>query len=235
MDDTRHVALRLRDTQQGSCTPLAVPASPKIYHITHVDNLPAILAAGRLRSDARMIQRGGPDASIGMGRIKGRRLRLPVSCHRGTMVGEYVPFYFCSRSIMLYVIHMANAEDLAYRGGQGPIIHLEADLTEVVAAAGKAETRWAFSLSNAGAAYAEFRADIDELDELNWDAIASRDFRSQDVKEGKQAEFLVYGSFPWRLVSRIGAASQATRTRAQALLHEADHQPPVQLRPEWYY
>ena len=29
---------------------------------------------------------------------------------------------------MLYVIHCANHPELAYRGGQQPIIHLEADL-----------------------------------------------------------------------------------------------------------
>lgn len=40
---------------------MAVPAQPKLYHITHVDNLPAILAGG-LWSDAAMIARGGPSA-----------------------------------------------------------------------------------------------------------------------------------------------------------------------------
>ncbi|MGE5567248.1 MAG: DUF4433 domain-containing protein [Parcubacteria group bacterium] len=210
-------------------------ASPKIYHITHVDNLAAIVAAGRLRSDAAMIARGGPKAAIGMGAIKARRMSLPVDCHPGTAVGEYVPFYFCSRSIMLYVLHMANAEELEYRGGQGPIVHLEADLHQVVKAADAAKVRWAFSLSNAGALYTEFRKDLAALGELNWDAIAARDFRSQEVKEGKQAEFLVYGTFPWKMVSRIGVRSQAIRTQVEALLHGAEHHPPVELRPEWYY
>jgi hypothetical protein len=40
-----------------------------------------------------------------MSSIKRRRIeQLAVSCHPGTRVGDYVPFYFCPRSIMLFVI-----------------------------------------------------------------------------------------------------------------------------------
>ena len=49
---------------------MPVPAEPKLYHITHVDNLPAILATGGLQSDAAMVARGGPATTIGMNRIK---------------------------------------------------------------------------------------------------------------------------------------------------------------------
>ncbi len=44
----------------------AVPGEVRIYHITHLDNLPSILAEGGLWSDAAIIARGGPAASIGM-------------------------------------------------------------------------------------------------------------------------------------------------------------------------
>jgi hypothetical protein len=33
-----------------------LPANPKSYHITHVDNLPSILAVGSISSDARRIR-----------------------------------------------------------------------------------------------------------------------------------------------------------------------------------
>jgi len=48
-------------------------------------------------------------------------------------VGDYVPFYFCPRSIMLFIIHQANHPELDYRGGQVPIVHLQADLHTSVA------------------------------------------------------------------------------------------------------
>ena len=117
---------------------------------------------------------------------------------------------------MLYVIHCANHPELTYRGGQQPIVHLEADLHRVVQWAEANGRRWAFSLSNAGAFYTQFRARLDQLGEINWDAVAATDFRPADVKEAKQAEFLVEHSFPWHLVERIGVHSQASRRGSQA-------------------
>jgi ssDNA thymidine ADP-ribosyltransferase, DarT len=213
---------------------MPVPAHPKIYHIVHVDNLASIVADGRLWSDSVMVQRQGGTV-IGMGSIKQRRLGLPVTCHPGANVGEFVPFYFCSRSIMLYVIHCANHPELAYRGGQQPIVHLEADVRRVIAWAEANGRRWAFSLSNAGAYYTQFRTGLDRLDDVNWDAVAAPDFRPADVKEGKQAEFLVKGSFPWSLVERIGIHSQGIAPRVAIAMQGAAHRPTVEIKRDWYY
>src|SRR5437867_9668826 len=145
------------------------PRLPKLYHITHLDNLPAIVRDDGRVSDAGMIARGGPAQAIGMSSIKRRRVEeLEVDCHPDTKVGDYVPFYFCPRSVMLYVIHCANHPELTYRGGQEPIVHLEADLQAVVQWAKQTGTQWAFSLSNAGAYYTEFRSRVKELDQLDW-------------------------------------------------------------------
>lgn len=211
------------------------PDEPKIYHITHVDNLVSIIDECGLVSDATMTARGGPVAAIGMSRIKKRRLTLPVRCHEGDHVDDYVPFYFCPRSIMLYVIHCANKPELSYRGGQGPIIHLEADLQEVVAWADTENRRWAFSLSNVGAYYTEFRSELSALDELDWEAIRNNDFRSREVKEAKQAEFLVHPTFPWELVSRIGVRTAGVGEKAAEALQTGQHRPGVEIRPDWYY
>lgn len=213
----------------------AVPSEVRIYHITHLDNLPSVLVEGGLWSDAAMIARGGPSAAIGMSSIKHRRLELPVKCHRPDRVGEYVPFYFCSRSIMLYLIHCANHPELTYRGGQEPILHLEADLHETVTWAEGNERHWAFSLSNAGAYYAEFRRNLDQLSEVNWEAVASTDFRDPAVKEGKQAEFLLQEFLPWSLVKRIGVLSESVRQRVLRMLSGAEHKPLVEVLREWYY
>ena len=213
---------------------MPVPAHPKIYHIVHVDNLPSIIGDGWLWSDSIMSQR--TDATvIGMGKIKRRRLALPVSCHADTHVADYVPFYFCPRSIMLYVIHRGNAPGLQYRGGQGPIIHLEADLRTVIQWADTEQRRWAFSLSNAGAEYAQFRSRREQLDEIKWTAVNSRDFRSADVKEGKQAEFLLYHSFPWHLVERVGVYSQRIAQRVSSAMQPSTHRPRVEIVEAWYY
>lgn len=206
----------------------------KIYHIVHVDKLASIIADRFLLSDAELVQRSGGTV-IGMSTIKQRRLALPVTCHTELCVGGCVPFYFCPRSIMLYVIHRANHPELTYQGGQGPILHLEADLQEAVDWADRNSQRWAFSLSNAGARYVQFRSSLDELAEINWQAVAATDFRSYEISEGKQAEFLVERMFPWTLVRRIGVRSHRIAADVTGALEKAEHRPVVEVKPSWYY
>jgi hypothetical protein len=211
------------------------PARPSIFHITPVENLGAIVADGVLKSDALMIAAGGPATAIGLSPIKQRRLTYPVTCHPGDCVGDCVPFYFCPRSIMLFVIHCDNNPELTYHGGQDRIVHLEADLHEVVEWADANDRRWAFSLSNAGGQYAEFRSDLAELDQVNWVAVQATDFRAAEIREGKQAEFLVRDEFPWSLIKGIGVKSAGIASQVENILASADHQPPVKVRNDWYF
>ena len=207
------------------------PAHPKIYHILHVDRLLSVVAERHLFSAAMVLRRGLSGTTVGMQKIKTDRFFRPVTCHSGTMVAQYVPFYFCSRSVMLYMLHMANHENLGYRGGQEPIITLEADLRTVVADADSAGRRWAFSLGNASARYQEFRSDLCNLDEVRWGGSGV----PSDIKEGKQAEFLVHERFPWSLVSAIGVVNVAMQEKVRGLLEGAEHRPPVHVRTNWYY
>ena len=220
------------------------PAAPKIYHIVHVDRLASIIADGNLWCDAEITRREatnpGTGTTIGLSSIKQRRLNeLKLTSHPGLYVGQCVPFYFCPRSVMLYVISRADHSQLAYHGGQRPIVHLEADLRQSVAWADRNGRRWAFTLSNAGAHYFEDRSDLAQLREIDWEAVQAIRWAgsgiSPSVKEGKQAEFLVEQSFPWELVSRIGVSSQQVYGQVRATLHKADHQPRLSLMPAWYY
>jgi len=51
---------------------MLVSARPKIYHITHADNLPSIVADGCLWCDAEIIGRTPDVTKIGMNDIKQR-------------------------------------------------------------------------------------------------------------------------------------------------------------------
>ena len=183
----------------------SVPPSPKIYHITHIDNLPNIAANTGLVSDATRIARNLSCSVVGMSTIKERRLKeIEVSCHPKTMVGQYVPFYFCLRSIMLYMLHMGNHPDISYKGGQQPIVHLQADFHKVINWANSNSVSWAFSNGNAGSRLTNFYNHPSKLNEIDWDSVSSSDFRDAKIKEGKQAEFLMFDVFPWTLIEKIG-------------------------------
>lgn len=213
---------------------MTVPVQPKLYHIVHVDRLPSIVADGLLWCDAEIVRRAPAGTTIGMNGIKQRRLNeLTLNSYPDLHVGDCVPFYFCPRSIMLYLIYQANHPELVYRGGQGPIVHLECDLHATVAWAGQEGRRWAFTLSNAGARYFEDRCDLAQLNEIDWTAVQANNWQS--CKEGKQAEFLVEHCFSWHLVERIGVHSRAVYQQAVNALPARGHRPVVEIRLDWYY
>lgn len=212
----------------------AVPAHPKLYHIVHIDRLSSIVADRSLWSDAERIRRELDGTTIGMDKIKKRRLEeITLTSHPGLHVGDCVPFYFCPRSVMLYVIYKGNHPDLGYTGGQREIVHLEADFARAVDWARTKEQRWAFTDSNAGAYFFNDWSDPERLDRLDWSAIEASDWHA--CKDGKQAEFLIEGHFPWELVERVGVIDRTAEERVLACIASARHKPAVEIRREWYY
>ena len=212
---------------------MPVPANPKLYHIVHIDRLSSIIADGFLWSDAEATRRGAPGTTIGMDSIKRRRLNeLTLGSHAGLHVGECVPFYFCPRSVMLYVIHKGS-QDLAYGGGQGPIVHLQADLRQAVAWADSNSRRWAFTTSNAASYRFRDYCDLSQLDKIDWGAVGARYW--QGCRDAKQAEFLTERSFPWEIIEFIGVRSPEIRDRVRVAMQGAGHQPVAAIMPGWYY
>lgn len=133
-----------------------------IYHITHVANLASIVSERKLWSDAQRLARRLPTTNIGHLHIKERRLRRAVTCAAGGTLGEYVPFNFCPRSVMLYVIHRGSV--MGYEGGQEPIVHLVSSVRTAIASG----RPWAFTNRHAELHYAEYFDRIDREDQVDW-------------------------------------------------------------------
>lgn len=210
-----------------------VPESPKIYHIVHIDKLPSIVADSCLWSDAAISQRSAGGSTIGMAKIKERRLNKALTSYPDLHVGECVPFYFCPRSVMLYMLHMDNHPEIHYRGGQQPIIHLMADLHKVIQWAQQQGKRWVVTDANAGSFYFNDYAHLDDLQQIDWQAVASTHW--VQCRDKKQAEFLLEQQLPWQLIEGIGVYSQPYAAQVQAILSGANHFPPVKVKRSWYY
>jgi len=198
------------------------------------------MSSGVLWCDAQVVQRNLNGTVIGMATIKRRRLMdIKLPSHPDLYVGQCVPFYFCARSVMLYLLHRSNHSGVSFKGGQGAILHLEADLKSAVRWALQRGKRWAFTLSNAGAFYFEDRSSLDALVELDWHAISTKQWSGRGVdrlvKERKQAEFLIERCFPWSLVQRIGVQNQTVYTMVMTALSQTSHKPQVEIKPDWYY
>ncbi len=211
---------------------MPAPASPKIYHIVHVDKLASIAADGCLWSDAELDSKAVPGTVIGMTHIKEARKIRPLPSFPGLRVGECVPFYFGPRSVMLFMMHAKNAE-LSYKGGQDPIVHLVVDLQAAVDWANAHDQKWAFTLSNAASKYFEDRTDLAQINDVNWEAVGAKYWSS--CREAKQAEFLIERQFPWHLIEEIAVLNKLTGDLAVNAIAGHAHRPGVQIRPAWYY
>lgn len=214
-----------------------MPEHPKIYHILHINRLASVVREGRLWSEAEVLRRGLQGETIGMSNIKQRRLtKSQIQTNPRLYVGDCVPFYFCPRSVMLFVIARKDHPDLSYRGGQTPIVHLVFDIHRVIQWASGAGHYWAFTDRNAGSSVFQKYNDIRDLGKLRWDAInASKWAEMVDGKTFKQAEFLVERFVPWELIERIGTIDDR---QAEALRRVLAHNPGmglVEVHREWYY
>lgn len=210
------------------------PQNPKIYHIVHIDKLQSIINSGGLLSDSEVIAQDLGGTTIGMNSIKQRRLtELTLSAYPDLFVGECVPFYFCPRSVMLFMMHKGNSLDITYQGGQDGIIHLEADLMSSIAWANVNVKRWVFTSSNAGSRYFEDFNDLAYLNQIDWSLVSSNQW--SHARDKKQAEFLCENNLSWNLVERIGVSNQTTYQQVLNIINTSNHKPLVEIKSDWYY
>ena len=209
------------------------PPNPAIYHITDARNLPGILTTGGLWSDAQRLAQGFSTVNIGHSTIKERRLKKRVRICQQGVLGDYVPFYFCNRSPMLYAIHQGFVE--GYPRGQTYIIYLQSSLQTLQSAA----CDWFFTDGHAVEAISDYYADLSELNQIDWPIIADRDWANtaldNDRKRRKQAECLIHNFFRWEWVEQIGVNHQQAKDWVEQQLLQMVHRPPVMIQREWYY
>lgn len=198
-----------------------------IYHITHIDNISAIITEGKLWSDSQRISKDLNSTNIGHQHIKQKRLKREVELAAKGNLGDYVPFYFCNRSIMLYTLNQGAV--LGYSSGQSPVIHLVSSIQSAI----ETGNPWAFTDIHAALAYANYYDDLNYLDRINWD-VMNMEYWSE-VKEERQAEFLVYDSFPWKSVEKIGVLNQEIADKVLELIKDSPHKPDVKVERSWYY
>lgn len=200
-----------------------------LYHITHANNLAGIVREGCLWSDAQRIARGFENTNIGYGHIKARRMRRPVSVSAGGALGDYVPFNFCPRSVMLYVVSQGHED---YADGQRPIVHLVSSIRSIQAAG----RPWFFTDRHADLGYARQFDSLENLAEVDWAAMPVRQWGGdQELKEKRQAEFLVHEQCPWSAIEMVGVMDREIAAQVEAAMAGAAHRPRVEVHRDWYY
>lgn len=210
------------------------PVPTRIYHFTRVEHLPSIVEEGLL-SDTLARSRGLTQIEIGHSDIKRRRRRRPIEAGPRGFVGDYVPFYFASRSRMMYTLNKGGGESM-YSGGFDRVVYLVATC-ESVSAAG---CRWIVSNRNAAQDLARFRTPDDDLDSfIDWPLMSARQWgwceEDPERPDRREAECLVHRVVPWAAFTGIAAKNQTTAAEARTLIGRLGSVTPVSVRGDWYF
>lgn len=209
------------------------PVPTPIYHITHVRNLPAILASGGLACASALRQHGVAYADIAHEHIQDRRATTPVPCGPGGVLHDYVPFYFAPRSPMLYSNHRGNVPSNAE--GQRPIVHLVTTAQRMQALG----VSFAFTDGHGTMEITDFYDDLTALGQVDWAIMRARYWsdtdEDSDRRRRRQAEFLVRAHVPWTAIEVVGVIDEPTRAAVLQALAGVDYRPRVVVRRDWYY
>ncbi|MCY7340293.1 MAG: DUF4433 domain-containing protein [Pseudonocardia sp.] len=200
-------------------------------HFTHVQNLPAVMASGHLKSDSLIRAESVNINECGNVQIKERRRNVAVSIPPGGVVADYVPFYFAPRSPMMFSISRGNVP--TYTGGQGPLIYFWSHLAVV----DQLDLQWVGSDGNCAHSLSAVTNDWIELESIvDWDVMTLKYWKDTpedgDRMRRRMAELLVYRTFPLAAIAGIGAMSEEVAEVARS--YTADRIP-VQVRSDWYY
>lgn len=201
-----------------------------IYHITHIDNLPKIIASCGLCCCSQVLKDGIGYTNIAYQSVQDRRSATNVPLPPFGTLHDYVPFYFSPRSPMLYTINHGNVQ--GYSGGQREIVHLVSSVKDVVGAG----IPFVFTDGHGIMLYTEFYNNLEDLDKIDWNimkAIYWHDTKEDgDRLRRRQAEFLVHKFFQWSLIHEIGVINQRTARMVQEVLGKTKITPTVVARPE---
>lgn len=209
-----------------------------IYHIIDINNLQSILNEGAILSYNTKEQKNIVHVNIAYQNIQDWRDKkeidktldgTPITLH------DCVPFYFCPRSPMLYLIYRNNTENYNYHGGQENIIHIVLSTDIVV----ENNLEFQFTDGHTRVEITEFYTNICDLSKLDWGVIDGNYWfdnkQYPDRKRRKQAEFLVYNTSPILAIIGIGVYNNAMLNKAIDIIQKAKFNIDVKIRPGWYY
>lgn len=205
-------------------------AQIKLYRITHIDNVPHILANGITHKKSR--NANTDFISIGDSSLIITRNFKQVEITNGDpftfgprsiTLGNYIPFYFGVRMPMLYVIqHGGNFVDQPTPAEN--IVYLVCSLNRII----NFGCEYFFSDGHATDNFTQFfdESKIEELPEIiDWDAVRASYWSGNEnltIKRKKQAEFLVSEDIPASFIIGFGCYNQSAKDKLTRLGIEND-------------
>jgi hypothetical protein len=199
-----------------------------IFRMTHIDNIPHVLTHGIthvLSPNANKNYKPIGDATLIQARNKHRLIN-------GKNLGDFTPFYFGTRTPMLYVIQKGH--NMVTRTPPEKIVYCVSSVQDVidqrldfVFTDGHAEDRLSTCFSS---------DDLDRLSEVvDWDAVNAqfwKDDTDLDKKRRKSAEFLILGDLAPEKIRGFVVFDANAKNQ---LLEFGIQEHKVVIKPAYYY
>ncbi|HDL17184.1 MAG TPA: DUF4433 domain-containing protein, partial [Rhizobiales bacterium] len=164
----------------------------RIFRITHRENVSWIIENGLHCHSSDTVD---PNfVVIGNTELIAKRQHHPVPCEPGGTLNDYVPFYFTPFSPMFYNIRTGH-NGIQQRTND-EIVILASSLPKLI----EQKIPLLFTDRHAYLIAAQFYSDSDDLDQIDWPLLQSRNFARNPDDPGQferyQAEALVYKHVP---------------------------------------
>ncbi len=188
----------------------------RVYHLTHLGNLPSILAAGSLMAG------DGATMEVDLSSPLTRELRTTAEVAAGVSVASHVPFALAPDAVFWEELRRGAVEP---RWSAAARLAASHDFVFLVSTL---RTLGSFVLADADAAgtYTRFAGTPDvALGMLG---------RLHGADQLREAEALVAGSVPFESVQLIGVANEPVRDRVRSLLTSAGLATKVAVYPPWF-
>jgi hypothetical protein len=204
-----------------------------IYHFTHKANLPKILGMGCLVCDRLCKEEDLTARDIAFSDLKLKRAETVVEVAPGGTLADYVPFYFGTRSPMLFVYHKGGVTGKPE--SQNDLVYFVAYVEDIV----QSGFAYAFTDGHPIREPKAFYNDITQLTNVDLPLMTQQMWtdtnEDPDRKRRRQAEFLVYERVPLEIFRGVATRTEAMRTEVREMLaHNSIHMR-CAVRSDWYY
>ncbi|WP_133411757.1 DarT ssDNA thymidine ADP-ribosyltransferase family protein [Agromyces badenianii] len=201
----------------------------RIYHVTHIDNLPPILDAGALLADA-----AGAAPVVDLAAPHAREYRRTAAiADTDAVVADYVPFLLTTDAHVWEAVRTATPDprlhDDAVKRAPSDFVIFVSSLAS--AQAGDPETPGTIVVSEADAAVAGATVATEWSDVQR---LLQRLYREDDGSGLDGAELLVRECLPLDSVALIAVANDPVRDRVRAALAGAGVRARVAVYPPWF-
>lgn len=207
------------------------PEKALIWRIVHRDNLPWILDNGLYCGNSEV--KAANWVNIGNPELIDKRANHPVPLPPSGWLNDYIPFYFTPFSPMLRNIHTGWG-GIQKRPNE-EIVILVSSLHHVA----KLGQLFLFTDCHAYYQWADFYANLADLDKIDWPLLQRRDFKRDSDDPAKferyQAEALIHQHLPVSGLLGIVCYTETLKQRIEQQIQLRNLNLPVYVRTGWYF